>query len=376
MKKFISDFVRRYLSALIIIVSAVIVLINSSEAAEAVRKGITICLESVIPSLFPMIFLSQLLIKSGGADEIGRLLDKPTKILFGLPGVCGAAILTSLTGGFPAGARAAETLYQTHSISQKEGERLAMFAFCSGPGFTIGFVGAVLYGNKTVGVLILTAQVISSIIIGMLLNVFGGRSKKNNIQHIIASNKSLSEAFVESSADAASTVLAMSSFIVVFCVISSMISIVGINDALADASKIIGIGELGRVIIPSILEVTSGSMLSVTLGIPFTAFVAGFGGLSVHFQNFAICRTLKINKCCYIVLRLIQGVMCALIAELALKLPYFSNITADVFAPAVERKVEFSRISMSFGVIMLVMCFMCVMCLPSSDNAFIKRKGV
>lgn len=375
-----NGYIKRYAAVMGILAASVMVLVNSEQAAEAVRRGTGMCVQSVIPSLFPMIFLSQYLIKSGGAAEIGRLLNKPTKLLFGLPGVCGVALLTGMVGGFPAGARAAETLTENGTITRKQGQRLATIAFCSGPGFTIGMVGAELYKNKSAGLMILTAQIISSIIIGMAMRLISG--KKLILMHDNDHNRSASaqtagraDAFVESAADAASTIIAMSSFIVVFQVIAAMLDAAHINEYLAALFGRFGVQRLGQYIVPCLIEVTGGSMLSVDIGLPFTAFVVGFGGLSVHFQNFAVCREIYLNKLKYIFVRLIQGAICGGIVSIALKMPYFADMCSPVSMTFDENSpVLFSRISYSFGVIMLVMCLMSVICLPNQSIKFkVKR---
>ena len=375
-----NGYIKRYAAAVGILSVSVMVLVNSEQAAEAVRRGIGMCVQSVIPSLFPMIFLSQYLIKSGGAEEIGSMLNKPTKLLFGLPGVCGVALLTGMFGGFPAGARAAETLTESGAITRRQGQRLATIAFCSGPGFTIGMVGAELYKNKSAGLLILTAQIISSIIIGMTMRLFSGKKLMTSDERGYsnsAKSAGRADAFVESASDAASTVIAMSSFIVVFQVIAAMLDVARINAYLAVLFGRLGAQQLGECIVPCIIEVTGGSILSVNIGLPFTAFVVGFGGLSVHFQNFAVCRKIRLNKLKYIFVRLIQGGVCTVIVSLALELPCFAEVCSPVsLVMDGASPVSFSRISVSFGVIMLVMCLMSVICLPNqSINFKAKEKG-
>lgn len=366
-----SGYIKRYLIAVAILSASILVLANSEIAAEAVRKGISMCVGSVIPSLFPMIFLSQYLIKSGAAEEIGKLLNKPAEILFGLPGICGVAVLTGMVGGFPAGARAAETLVSDGVISRKQGQRLAAISFSSGPGFTIGMVGAELYKNKSVGLLILTAQIISSIIIGIALKIFCGKCTSDNAVSSVrqAQVPKRSEAFVESAADTASTIIAMCSFIVVFQVIASMLDVMHVNVLPAALLKKAGLGDIGIYLIPCLTEVTGGSILSVNVGLPFTAFVVGFGGLSVHFQNFAICREIRLNKPKYIFVRLMQGLICSLLVQAALQIPYFSRMCEPVSINlGGASAAEFSRISYGFGAIMLVMCLMSVICLPQKKK--------
>lgn len=363
---------RNYIAAAGTAAACVVVLSHSEQSAAAVRSGIEICAGSVIPSLFPMMFLAQYFIKSGGAEEIGSLLDASTRILFGLPGICGAVILTGLIGGYPSGAAAAEALVQHGAISRRQGERLANIAFCSGPGFTIGMIGAQLYQNKSVGLLILTAQAISCIIIGIALKLTTGNTnhQASRTDSVGIRGESGNEnAFVESAAAASSAVLAMSSFIILFQVMNAILSTLGVNEWLAHLLGKIGLEHFGAYIIPCLTEVTGGSMLSVNIGLPFTAFVVGFGGLSVHFQNFALCRKIRLNKGCYLVTRMVQGILCGLLVSAALKIPYFSDRCVPA-AAITETGVpmRFSHISGSFGAIMLVMCLMSVLCLPQNQK--------
>lgn len=360
------------IAAVGILTACAVVLIHSKESAAAVRSGIAICVDSVIPSLFPMMFLAQYFIKSGGAEEIGGLLEAPTRILFGLPGICGAVVLTGLIGGYPSGAAAAEALVQRGAISRRQGKRLANIAFCSGPGFTIGMIGAQLYQNKIVGLLILTAQAISCIIIGIALKLIAGDISDTTPRANQASIRSESggeNAFVESAAATSAAVLAMSSFIILFQVINAMMNTLDVNDRLSFLLSMVGMAHIGNYLIPCLTEVTGGSILSVNVGLPFTAFIVGFGGLSVHFQNFALCRSIHLRKGRYLLTRFAQGGLCGLLVSAALRIPFFAE--GCVPAAAMTNTgvpMRFSHISGSFGAIMLVMCLMSVLCLPSNQK--------
>lgn len=376
--KFSGHSLKKFIAAALSIAVCAVVLSHSEQSAGAVRTGINMCVGSVIPSLFPMMFLAQYLVRSGGAEQIGSIMETPTRALFGLPGICGAAVLTGLVGGYPSGAAAAEALVQRGAISRAQGERLANIAFCSGPGFTIGMIGAQLYKNKSVGLLILTAQAISCIMIGIVLRFTEGNSD-DNIQFRVNSrdnqNRIDSEnAFVESAAAASSSVLAMCSFIIIFQVINFMLGALGVNEFAARFLNRVGVEHLGEYIFPCITEVTGGSMLSVNVGLPFTAFVVGFGGMSVHFQNFALCGGIRPSKLRYIFIRLVQGGICGLLVSAALRIPFFADMCVTTAAAADISMTRFSNVSGTFGTIMLVMCLMSVLCLPHSKDGRCKNE--
>ena len=346
----------------------------SSESADAVCRGIELCGVSVIPSLFPMMFVSQYMIVSGAAELAGSLIEKPTRFLFGLPGVCGVALLTAFVGGYPAGAGAAESLVESGRITAKEGQRLASIAFCSGPGFSIGMIGAGLYQSKSAGLLILTAQAFSCIILGTVLRLTGGgfadaAEKTETAVNLLPDR---SDAFVRAAVNTASALLNMCSFIILFQVITAMLDVAGINRGLGILTRFSGLGECGEYLLPCLTEVTAGSILSVKAGLPFTAFVAGFGGLSVHFQNFAVCRKVLPDRFRYGFIRLMQGALCSLIVYTALKLPCFASLSQCAAGSTVGGiPAEFPTVSVEYGCVMLLMCLMSVICLPKMQKELI-----
>lgn len=380
-----TDRVKHITAGLACAAACAVVLLHAEPSADAVREGLQLCGTSVLPSLFPMMFLAQYFVKSGGAEEAGRLLEGAARVLFGLPGVCGAVILTGLVGGYPAGAAAAEALVNSGVISRRQGERLTNIAFCSGPGFTIGMVGAQLYQNKMIGLLILTAQALSCIIIGIASKVLASHSDdrtevsgRNSVSQG-GGRDSSRNAFVGAVSAASSAVLTMCGFIILFHVINAILGILGTNEFLARCLAPIGLDEWGRYLLPCVTEVTGGSILSVKLGLPFTAFVVGFGGLSVHFQNFALCRAIGMNKVRYLVTRIAQGGICAALVSAALRLPYFAEICTPASAMiGGEIPVRFSDVSGSFGALMLVMCLMSVICLPERPMGYLpsRKKGM
>ena len=233
-------------------------------------------------------------------------------------------------------------------------------------------VGAGLYNNQSVGMLILTAQAISCIMIGIVYNIACGlrhssphKRTEDDIRHTAIARSH--DAFVTAAADTASTMLGMCSFIILFQVITSVLDAAGINQALGRLSQSAHFGDTGEYLLPCITEVTGGSIISVKAGLPLTAFVMGFGGLSVHFQNFALCRTIRPRKWLYILTRLVQGILCSLLVSLALRLPCFASVSVPAAKTVIDSvPAEFSQVSTGFGCTMLVMCLMSVICLPQS----------
>lgn len=137
--------------------------------ATGISRGLSVCSTVIIPTLYPFMLLAGLLANSPLCRQPHRFIRAATARLFGLPGCCGAAILLSLVGGYPAGAIAMAQLRARGQITEEETRRMTAFCVNGGPGFIISTVGAGLMGSVQAGVLLYVAQIAVSIGIGILL---------------------------------------------------------------------------------------------------------------------------------------------------------------------------------------------------------------
>lgn len=71
------------------------------ESVAAAREGISLCVDVLIPSLFPFFVLSSLLISTGLAGLCARPLESFMRPLFGVGGAGAAALSLGLIGGYP-----------------------------------------------------------------------------------------------------------------------------------------------------------------------------------------------------------------------------------------------------------------------------------
>ena len=121
-------------------VLALLLLTCGNTAAQGVRDGISLCLASVIPALFPFFVAAQLLTALGAAEVLGRAAGPLFRRLFGIDGAGAAAFLLGLIGGYPVGAKAAGSLVRQGLLSPEDGARLLIFCNNAGPAFILGIV--------------------------------------------------------------------------------------------------------------------------------------------------------------------------------------------------------------------------------------------
>ena len=124
------------------------------QAMEAMRDGLKLCGNVILPSLFPFFVLSSLVVELGMSRYLGKLLEPVMAPLFRVNGNCAAALALGFVGGYPVGARTAIELYEQDQCSRTEAERMLAFCNNSGPAFILGVVGAGVFGSGTAGLLL------------------------------------------------------------------------------------------------------------------------------------------------------------------------------------------------------------------------------
>lgn len=140
------------------------------EVSQAVRESLSMCTDTLLPSLFPFFILSSLVIKLGISDRLGRRLAFVMAPVFHLPGDCAAAVVLGLIGGYPTGARTAAALYEKGRCTREEAQRLLTFCCACSPAFLLGAVGNGCFGNPGAGFLLLGVHWAAAMLTGFLLN--------------------------------------------------------------------------------------------------------------------------------------------------------------------------------------------------------------
>ncbi|MBQ5634313.1 MAG: hypothetical protein IIV11_05455, partial [Clostridia bacterium] len=136
-------------------------------AIGAMSEGMKLCVSVVVPSLFPFMVFSDILVSSGGARLIAMPFSRLAGKLFGLSREGSVPLVLGILCGFPMGTRAALSLYSEGKISRGETEHL--LCFCNGPSaaFLINAVGLSLFGSRDFGILLYCSQMLSSLVVGL-----------------------------------------------------------------------------------------------------------------------------------------------------------------------------------------------------------------
>ena len=147
---------RQGLAAAAALAFGVLVLAVPEAAARGFAGGTALCLQSVLPALFPFFVVCELLT---AAPPPAALL-RPIQRVLGLESAeIARALLLSWVGGYAVCARLAGQLYGAGRITRRDAALLQVLGCCSGPGFVIGCVGGALLGNVRLGVVLYAAQI-------------------------------------------------------------------------------------------------------------------------------------------------------------------------------------------------------------------------
>lgn len=291
-------------------------LIRSDTAIDYMKKGLKLCSATVIPSLFPFMVISELIVSSDVGRLLGKLFSKPAELLFGVSENCACALALGTVCGFPIGAKTLCLMYDRGEISKKELERA--MTFCNNPGsaFVISAVGISLFEDRRVGMILYLSVIASSVIIGIFARIIFGKitpSSRASTKFENGSDDSI-RIFVNAIKSSAFAMLTVCALVTFF---SSFVGCLG--------SILSGIGNSAIAVIFSFFELSSGVGMSAELeninqAIITCAAALGWSGLSVHLQIASICAGRDISLKPYLVAKLFQSVLCAILTGVALKI--------------------------------------------------------
>ena len=290
---------KRNFFAIIFLCFAFSILIFSKNNLATVKTGLTLWATSVVPSLFPFFVATELLMHTNIVNFLGRMLNRFMRPIFNIDGKGSFGFIMGLISGYPMGAKIACEFRKNDICSKVECERLLSFTNNSGPLFIIGTVGISMFGNTTIGILLLVTHILASCTVGFIFR-FWKNSHNRSIsdgQFVYAHTKdlvnfsNLGGVLSESITSSINTILVIGGFVVIF---SSVISILKSSGILSSLCVVLSpVFEFLHIdttfispLITGFLEITNGiSSISsikvkhISVNIIFTAFLLGFGGI-------------------------------------------------------------------------------------------------
>ncbi len=263
----------------------VTLILNQKAASLGVINGISFSIHTLIPSLFPFMFVSSFIVKSTIINSVGRIFAPLTKFLFYLPGCAAPAIILGMIGGYPTGVKNVQNLLERDLINREQANRLMCFNVNAGPGFIISLVGGIFLKSISTGILIFLSQISFAVFLGILLGL-NARIHNYELHENSASgddNTNMTDSIIQSCNDAVNSTINMCSLVTLFYCILFII-----NSFLRQNSNVFP--PIVQLIVPVILEVNSAcSTISNSIYSPsLMTFAIGWGGICVHLQIISV----------------------------------------------------------------------------------------
>lgn len=307
---------KNYLISVLITLFIVIFVVKLKMSINYVLEGGKLWITAIIPTLFPFSILCNLLIIYDGIDLyskfIGPLLCLPLK----LSKKCSFPLAASFLCGYPLGAVYSADIYKSGHIAKPEYNRLVNIASNCSPLFIIGPVGTIMLGNIQYGYLLLIANYLSVIFIGLFTKKSSGKFTKNNIPKK-AKIHNFGQSLKIAIENAIKTTVTVGGFIVIFSVVIGLIkesrdfhtAISFIEHLLNVPDSSVYSAFLGIIEITNGCSLISQTSLPLNYKLSIVSFLCSFSGLSIIAQVSSILSSEDVSIIRYSFIKLCQGII-------------------------------------------------------------------
>jgi sporulation integral membrane protein YlbJ len=289
---------------------------------EGAFRGLDIWIKHIVPFLFPMFILSNILLQYNFMysllERLSFFSKKVFKSKFAL-----IPYFISFISGYPSGAMIVNIMANNKKMNTGEANYILTFTNNCSFQFIAAVVSYSMLGNFNLWVYIAIPHYLGAIILGFLF-----KHNENNLsRNIKIQNKSNHFNYVFSSSvyKAITSILTVGGVIVIFSVFSQYITTIllgnkiftSLNSNLKDIIFSLIIGSL---------EITNGcslistSMLPLEIKLIIINFLISFSGMSIIFQTIAVTNDLDFNVIDYIKSKFILGIISSLLCILLLLL--------------------------------------------------------
>lgn len=157
---------------LMVTLMTLLLILHSKIASEAMVQGIGLCLQTVIPALFPLMVMARLLMNTELPKRLGKFIGPVMGPMFRLPEESAVCLILGIIGGYPVGAQTVVIAYDRGKLTRGQAEHMLAFCNNAGPAFVFGMVGALL-GGLPVALTLYLIHILSAVLVGIVLKPHG-----------------------------------------------------------------------------------------------------------------------------------------------------------------------------------------------------------
>lgn len=291
--------------------------LDSKTAVAGMLGGLELCYRTVVPAMFPFLFLSSLLLSELSGKQ-NRMLQSLAKRL-GIPPGGEGILVVGLLGGYPTGAASVADFYKHNKLQRHHAERLLGFCNNAGPAFIFGMAGN-LFPLKAAWVL-WGIHILSAIITATILPQTTVTAIKKATQNHISASQALSQS------------LRVMSYICGWVILFKVLIL------FCNQWFLWYLPVSMQVLIQGLLELSNGCCSLTSIGNPAIEFILfsvflSMGGICVLMQTASVASELSMRW--YVIGKLIQSSISFLLSIFAAQLIFPNEIPAAkaYFPPA------------------------------------------
>lgn len=288
-------------------------------APQAVFSGATdgllLWFQIVLPTLFPFMLISGLLLETGGLRIISRIFGKLLGKLFAVSENGAFAVLAGFLCGYPMGAKVTADLIRSGRVTREEGAYLLSFCNNTSPVFIMNFLVWKTLGQEELTIPSLTILMAAPALLSILFRRFYLKDRKK---------------FQSLRSEAEKKKMRLDLTVFDSCMMNSFESIVKVGGYIMFFSILIALfGEISgdlpflAVIMPT-LEVTNGIIMinnavtDLSLSYPLILGLTSFGGFCSVAQTDCMIQGTGLRLLPYIAEKLAAALAASLLAYLYL----------------------------------------------------------
>ena len=314
---------KRLIYILIFLIILILLLTFSKENFLSVKKTTTTFFSSVLPSLFPFILFTEILLNCNILDSVSNYLGKITSKIFKTSRSSTPSIIIGFLCGFPMGATSVINALKKNKIDRTQAEKLLMFVNNCNPAFILSTIGIGVFLNLRIGLLLLISHYLSAIILGIIFskktfyNIIHKNDKnlnryEKNIHNLdkIEENLTFFDSVKSAIVKAFFTLDIIFGFMIIFNLIFSQIETLLTS---------ININKNILHILSGIFEMTQGSInvfssdFSICSKIYLISFILSFSGLCVISQIYSVISKYKFSFKNLFISKLLHGIFSTII---------------------------------------------------------------
>ena len=277
---------KNFIKNIIIIIILILIFIKRPEVFSSIIKGINLWKENILPSIFPILIMSDLILSTNIINIISNILGPLFSKVFKVSKVSSYAFFMSIISGCPANAKYIKDLYNNGIINKNEVIKVLSMSLLYNPILILSITSYLKFKDQ---IYLIITNFMSNIIIGLI-----NRNYKCHITNRDINPKEFN--LINSISNSIDILLLILGSIITFTALNALLPI-------------------NHPLLSGFLEITNGINLINNYHIIykyrliFTSILMGFGGFSILTQIKSIYKDTSLDYSLYYKSRIIHIIL-------------------------------------------------------------------